>query len=42
MWKEIEKQEQSLVEDLEKINLMEEIQKCREELGGPFFSKREN
>lgn len=31
-----------MVEDLSKLNLLDEIRKCREELGGPFFSKREN
>lgn len=27
---------------MSQLNLMEEIQRCREEMGGPFFNKREN
>ena len=38
----VEQQEQKLVEDMSQLDLMEEIRKCREELGGPFFNKKEN
>jgi hypothetical protein len=37
-----EKQDQELVDQMSELNLMEEIQRCREEMGGPFFNKREN
>jgi len=39
---EIGKHEQKLVEELESLDLMEEIIRCREEMGGPFFNKKEN
>ena len=39
---ELERQDQDIVEQLSQMNLMDEIQRCREELGGPYFNKREN
>jgi hypothetical protein len=27
---------------MSQLNLLEEIQKCKQEMGGPYFNKREN
>ncbi|CDW78730.1 UNKNOWN [Stylonychia lemnae] len=39
---EQDKEDQKLAEQLSQLDLMEEIQKCRVQTGGPFFNKREN
>ena len=37
-----EKKDQDLIEQMSQLSLLEEIEKCKHEMGGPFFNKREN
>ena len=37
-----EKKDQDLIEQMSQLSLLEEIEKCKQEMGGPFFNKREN
>jgi hypothetical protein len=37
-----ERQDLEIAEQLSQMNLMDEIKRCRQEMGGPYFNKREN